>query len=379
MKLIDLAARYRNVLLLVAALGLGALAAFGARGYISEQLAIERERLVPRRPMTQVVVARRDLPRGEVASADTMAVREVPAEYLSASAITPERFDGYAGARLTAPMRAGEPLLAASLEGADTATFSAKVREGIRAITIAVDEVNSLSGMLQPGDRIDLLLSVRMPAGSSTPLAQEVTRALMQDLRVLATGRQVRPGNDERNARAFTAITVEVSPVQAQKLVVAQRIGKLTAMLRNPRDRDEIEQRPMDVYGLLGLQPAVSAPVVPAERPPEIIVGGQGALNPQPPASAGATVAQAVAPHTGSSAAPSTGSSAAPSAGSSAAPSAGWSAGSSGDSSAAPSVGSSGASSDAPRLDQAAAPPAPPAQPTWMLPPSRMLRPGAPR
>ena len=383
MKLLDLASRYRNVLLLVAALGLGAMAAFGARGYISEQLAIERERLVPRKPMAQVVVARRDLPRGEVASADTMAVREVPAEYLSATVITPERFDGYAGARLVAPMRAGEPLLSGSLEGADAATFSAKVREGIRAITIAVDEVNSLSGMLQPGDRIDLLLSVRMPAGSSAPLAQEVTRPLMQDLRVLATGRQVRPGSDERNARAFTAITVEVAPVQAQKLVVAQRIGKLTAMLRNPRDREAIEPRPMDVYGLLGLQPAVAAPAAPAERPPEIIVGGQGSLKAQSAAAAAlasnltqglgaigavppaaplapsvattatnapvgrATTAQPVAPSPASSAA---------------------------SSDAVPAT-----SSDAQSPNQAAMPPTPPAQPTWMLPPSRLLRPGAPR
>jgi len=278
MKPIEFFLRHRNALMLLAALALGALAAFGARGYIAEQLAIERERLVPRVRTTQVVVARRALERGDVVSADTMAVREVPAEYLSATAIKPDRFDGYVGARLVAPMRAGEPLLSGSLEGADPSTFSAKVREGIRAITIGVDEVNSLSGMLQPGDRIDLLLSVRMPSGASTPLAQEVTRPLMQDLRVLATGRQVRPGGDQRTARTFTAITVEVSPVQAQKLVVAQRIGKLTATLRNPQDRNPVDQKPMDVYGLLGIQRAIVEPTPRAEHPPEIIVGGQGPL-----------------------------------------------------------------------------------------------------
>lgn len=287
MKPLAFAARHRNALLLVAALATGALAAFGARGYIAEQIAIERERLIPDAPKLQVVVAKRDLPKGEVVGADTMAVREVPRDYVPASAITPERFDGYVGARLVAPMRAGEPLIAASVEGADPATFSAKVRSGIRAITIGVDEVNSLSGMLQPGDRIDLLLSVRLPAGATTPLAQEVTRPLMQDLRVLATGRQVRPGNDERNARTFTAITVEVSPVQAQKLVVAQRIGKLTAMLRNPEDRGALDARPMDVYGLLELQPATPVPPAPVAKPPEVIVGGLGPLRPQPPAIAG--------------------------------------------------------------------------------------------
>ncbi|MCL4746491.1 MAG: Flp pilus assembly protein CpaB [Burkholderiaceae bacterium] len=275
MKALSLLGKYRNTLVLVAALALGAFAAYGMRGYISEQLAIERERLMPNQPTTPIVVAKRDLPKGEAVDATSMAVREIPKEFVPASAITAQRFEGYAGARLVQPMRAGEPLIASNIEGADPASFSAKVRQGIRAITLAVDEVNSLSGMLQPGDRIDLLLSVRLPSGSTTPLAQEVTRPLLQDLRVLATGRQVRPGADERQGRAFTAITVEATAEQAQKLVVAQRIGKLTATLRNPEDRSPVEQRPMDVYGLLDLKPL--APPPPPVAPTEIIVGGQGA------------------------------------------------------------------------------------------------------
>lgn len=277
MKPIAFLARHRNLLLLLAALALGALAAFGARGYLSEQLAIERERLLPRQPMVQVVVAKRDLPRGEAVSADTMAVREVPREYLPAGAVTPDRFDAVAGAVLAQPMRAGEPLQGIAITAPDAGAFSARLRSGVRALTIGVDEVNSLSGMLQPGDRIDLMLSVRLPGGSTSPLPQEVTRALMQDVRVLATGRQVRPGGDERQGtRAFTAITIEVTPEQAQRLVVAQRSGKLTALLRNPGDREPIPQRPMDVYGLLGIEPA--AAVAPPPVPPEVIVGGQGAL-----------------------------------------------------------------------------------------------------
>ncbi|HWS73766.1 MAG TPA: Flp pilus assembly protein CpaB, partial [Quisquiliibacterium sp.] len=277
MKPLAYLARHRNLLLLAAAVGLGGLAAFGARGYLSEQLAIERERLAPRQPMLQVVVAKRDLARGEAVSADTMAVREVPREYLPAGTVTPERFDAVAGATLVQPMRAGEPLQQLAVAQPDAGAFSARLRSGVRALTIGVDEVNSLSGMLQPGDRIDLMLSVRLPGGSGTPLPQEVTRALMQDVRVLATGRQVRPGGDERQAaRAYTAITIEVTPEQAQRLVVAQRSGKLTAMLRNPGDREPIAQRPMDVYGLLGLGQIAAEPA--RASPPEVIVGGQGPL-----------------------------------------------------------------------------------------------------
>lgn len=280
MKILNMAARHRNLVLFVAALALGVAAAIGARGYISAQVAIERERILPRQQQVSVVVAKRDLAAGEAVSEETMALRQIPADLVPGSAVLPERFEGYLGANLTHAMRAGEPLLANALQGADASTFSAKVKAGIRAITVAVDEVNSLSGMLQPGDRIDLLLSVRVPGPAAMPLAQEVTRPLMQDLRVLATGRQVRPGHDERTQRSFTTITVEVSPVQAQKLVVAQRIGKLTATLRNPLDRGAIDPRPMDVYGLLGLAPA-SAPApqaAPPVRGPEILIGGQRPL-----------------------------------------------------------------------------------------------------
>lgn len=277
MKPLAFLARHRNLLLLAAALGLGALAAFGARGYLSEQLAIERERLAPRQPSIQVVVAKLDLARGETVSAENMAVRDMPREFLPAGTITPDRFDAVAGTRLLQAMRAGEPLQQLAVAAPDSGAFSARLRSGVRALTIAVDEVNSLSGMLQPGDRIDLMLSVRLPGSTGAPLPQEITRALMQDVRVLATGRQVRPGDDERpGARAYTAITIEVSPEQAQRLVVAQRSGKLTAMLRNPGDREPVAQRPLDVYGLLGMERATAA--APPASPPEVIVGGQGSL-----------------------------------------------------------------------------------------------------
>ncbi len=277
MKPIDWVRGHRNTVLLVCALSLGGLAALGARGYISAPDRARARRLTPRQAMAQVVVAKRDLGKGDPVSGETMAIRELPRDHLPASAVPPERFEQFVGARLSVAMRAGEPLLQGSLEGADVSTFSAKVREGIRAMTIAVDEINSLSGMLQPGDRIDLMLSVRMPGGATVPMPQEVTGPLMQDLRVLATGRQVRPGGDERQGRTYTAITVEVTPIQAQKLVVAQRSGKLTAMLRNPQDRSPLEQGPMDVFGLLGLEPvAVEAPTLP--RPVEVIVGGRGSM-----------------------------------------------------------------------------------------------------
>jgi pilus assembly protein CpaB len=272
--------RHRQWLLLGGALGLGTIAALVARSYIDAQVALERQRLQPAGESVPVVVARRDLPRGETVSPATMAVREIPREYLVGAVVSPERFESLAGARLSVAMRAGEPLLHTGVEGGETGGFASRVPAGVRAFTVVVDEVNSLSGMLQPGDRIDLLLSARPPAGPGSAQPPEITRALLQDVRVLATGRQVRPGADERGtARSFGAITVEVTPAQAQRLVVAQRIGRLTATLRNPDDRSPVPATSVDVWSVLGLPaplPAERTGVVP--RGAELIVGGQGSL-----------------------------------------------------------------------------------------------------
>ena len=283
-------ARHRSLALLVAALALGLLAAFGARGYIAGQLAIERERLAPPQRMVSVVVAKRDLSRGDPVGVETMAVREMPEAYAPQGAVTPEQFEAVAGAVVAAPMRAGDPLLRAALSSPDAGGFSARVREGIRAMTIAVDEVNAISGMLQPGDRIDLLLSARLP-GATGAAAQELSKPLLQDVVVLATGRQVRPGQDDRQGRGYTTITVEVQPGQAQKLVVAQRVGRLTALLRNPADRERMATTPIDVQALFDLKPAEA---VAARRPAELIVGGLGTL--RGTAAGGPALAPAIAP-----------------------------------------------------------------------------------
>jgi pilus assembly protein CpaB len=270
----DALGRHRIALMILLAICLGAFSVVGMRNYIGERLALERERLVPKHEMVELLVAKRDLERGEPLSAETVAVREVPREFAPGGALQPPDFGTVAGARVTVAMRRGEPLLPGMLLDAEANGLAARLRPGSRALTVSVDEVNSLSGMLQPGDRIDLMLSLR-PSGPLHATEPEVTRTLMQDVLVLATGRQVRPAIDDGHARSFTAITVEVDPVQAQKLVVAQRNGRLTAMLRNGADRVPVSERKLDVNGLLGIVPVAPAPVA-RPRVTEVIVGGRG-------------------------------------------------------------------------------------------------------
>jgi len=266
-----------TVLAIVAVLA-GAIAVIGTHDYIDRSLAAERERLRPEVTTVAMVVAKRDLQRGDPVTAETMAVRQIPSDLAPSSGIRPDRFESYLGSTLAMSVRSGEPLLAVAIAGADAAHFSQRLRTGSRAITIAVDEVNALSGMLQPGDRIDLMLTAR--TADSRGDAQDKTVPLMQDVLILATGRQVRPdlrGDPETpgvQERQFGAITIEVDPDRAQRLIVAQRSGRITAMLRNPADRGAIPKTAMDVNALLGAGRVPSATRVPLG--PEMIVGGQG-------------------------------------------------------------------------------------------------------
>lgn len=281
----------RTLWMALGALGFGALSVLGVRNYIGDRLALEKARLAPRPELIEVVVARQELKRGDVVGVDTMAVRAIPKEYAPGGAVLPARFDSVQGMRLQAPMKPGEPLLASALTAPESSAIAQRLAPGVRAMTIAVDEVNSLSGMLQPGDRIDLLLTVR-PLPVQGQLMPEMTRTVIQDVPVLATGRQSRAqaAEDAHVPRSYTSITVEVDPERAQKLVVAQRSGKLTAVLRHPDDRQSIADKRLDVNTLLGLPPPSPAPVAQAPahvavpeilakpQGPQIIVGGRGPL-----------------------------------------------------------------------------------------------------
>ena len=268
-----------TVLALVAVVA-GTLAALGTHGYIDRALAEERDRLQPDIAMVGVVVARRDLQPGDSVSAETMAVRQIPTDLAPSSGISTERFESYMGSTLALSVRSGEPLLTVAIAGSDAAHFSQRLRTGFRAITIAVDEVNALSGMLQPGDRIDLMLTAR--AADARNDGHDQTIVLMQDVLILATGRQVHPDlradseSSKSPERQFGAITIEVDPDRAQRLIVAQRSGRITAILRNPTDRGATPKASMDVNALLG-----GARVPSGSRwliPPEMIVGGQGVV-----------------------------------------------------------------------------------------------------
>jgi pilus assembly protein CpaB len=142
----------------------------------------------------------------------------------------------------------------AQLEGQRAPTFSTRLTPGRRAVTVPVDEISSLSGMVEPGDLIDIVVSAKKDA-------RNFTFTLLQSVQVLATG--TKASQDEKDpegrARIFTTITLDTTPEDAKRVIAAREVGRVTALLRAPNDTGSVSRQRSDAQALLGLADGFSA------------------------------------------------------------------------------------------------------------------------
>jgi pilus assembly protein CpaB len=249
------------------AVGIGLLAALAARSYLSSRMA-ELEAKARGRSVS-VVVAKSDLVKGTKLSTETVAVRNVPMEFAHSSAVLPDQFERVEGQALAFNVKSGEIILWSLLEGKRVPTFSARVEAGRRAITVPVDEINSMSGLLEPGDLIDLMVTVDQKG-------KKVTLPLMQGVQVMATGQRSVDDPKSGERRIYSTVTLDTDPREAQNIIVARDAGRITALLRNPQDRTPPQGNLRDLAALLGAAPSAKGYV--QEVP--VLYGGRGAKLP---------------------------------------------------------------------------------------------------
>lgn len=249
--------------MLTIALLIGLVATYAANHYINERIALAEATIKGQHKMVRLVVANTDLDAHQRIDTNSVSVRPIPADYAHTEAVTPEEYDKADQQRLAFPLKKGEALLWAHLEKGKHPTFSGNLNVGARAITFPVDEVNSFSGLLRPQDKIDLIVSLKQGT-------KDVTFALLQNVPVLATGQVLatRGTGEEAKERMYTTITLETTPENANRIILARDSGKLTAVLRNPEDSAELDVKKMDVSSLLG--------DVSGGQSVDIIYGGRG-------------------------------------------------------------------------------------------------------
>lgn len=257
----------RSWLILGVALGLGGLAAYGINQYITRQVQDIEARGKSQRTV-RVVVPKEDLPKGTALTAKMVAVRDIPAEWSHSNALTPEQFERVENQKLAYPAARGEMLLWSLLEGQRAPSFSSRLAAGRRAITVPVNDVNSISGLIEPGDRIDLMVTVKKDKRS-------FMFPLMQNVSILATGtRAVVEADGKDGKRTFTTITLDASPEEAQRVLAAREVGNLSALLRAPGDNVLASGKRKDAMGLLGFSDAGEL----GDSGVPVLYGGSGGL-----------------------------------------------------------------------------------------------------
>lgn len=254
-------------LVLGVAIVIGAIAAFAASRFLSGRLADIEARSQGK--TVKAVVAKRDLHRGERLSSENVAVRAIPLDYAQSGAVVPEQFGSVEGEPIAFDLRAGEMLMWSQMEGKKAPTFSARIESGRRAITVPVDEINSISGLLEPGDLIDLLVTLDRHG-------KKVTAPLLTGVRVMATGQRSVDDPKSGERRLYSTVTLNTDPQEAQTVVLAREAGRLTALLRNPQDGTPLPGAMGDLTALLNQEKAATAgadsdvPAVP------VLYGGMG-------------------------------------------------------------------------------------------------------
>jgi len=197
-------------------------------------------------PMVPRVVFNRNLPAGTIIEREDLAIREMPLEYVSAQSMDPKDHAQLIGQMLKYTVHAGESAMPFHVEPVVQPAFSRRIQSGRRALSIAVDRVNSISGLIRPGDLIDIYVSFDYQR-------RKITAPLLQGVYVLATDQNT----DEQGqlSRGITTLTLDLSPEDAAKLVAAKQSAEITAMLRNPIDSDtSVKAVRNDIATLLGLR-----------------------------------------------------------------------------------------------------------------------------
>jgi pilus assembly protein CpaB len=200
------------------------LAAMLAHSWISQRLgAVE-----VKEHSGQVVAAAADIPVGTKLEATHLKVIPLPLEAITEGNLT--NLDEAMGRVVTQPLYNGEILLEKRLtlhEGGSP--LASVIESGKRALTVRVNDVIGVAGFLLPSNRIDVV-STRRGSGNRNTLS----KTIVENLKVLAVDQTV--SSDKNDPVIVRAVTLEVTPKEAELIVKATEEGKVQLTLRNPLD-----------------------------------------------------------------------------------------------------------------------------------------------
>lgn len=249
-----------NKKVLLAALICGLLTALAVNFYIKSV-----KEAAANLKIRKVAVASMFIPAKTLITADMISFKEIPEDYVHANAVSdPAQVIGQS---TRSEIEAGEQILNSKVIPREStgATLSYAVPLGMRAVSITVNEQSGLVGLVNPGDRVDVMGTVDIEEQSRDPNVNSVkhtmTHLILQNIEVLAVGKNfVDPnsvkteGKDKEKNKGGggeTTVTLAVPTAKMQFLVAIGDKGKLTLALRAPADKSEEERPAIDGVQLL--------------------------------------------------------------------------------------------------------------------------------
>ena len=254
----------RRLILLAAAMFLSLVTALIVRGWVEN---VKREAAAPVvvetvKPPTMILVAAKPLPAGHFIKDEDLKWQSWPddnmaASYLVQGAVTT---DAIVGSVARNGIALGEPITNERIvRKGERGFLAAIVAPGFRAITVTMNSNAGLSGLAIPGDRVDVLLTMSVPATTKDEVERKFTETILQDVRVLAVDQRM----DDQASDAVMAhtATLEVTPKQAETVTLLQELGKMSMTLRSlgTAENDAETHTPTvtsesDLTALLGLR-----------------------------------------------------------------------------------------------------------------------------
>lgn len=245
--------RVSTILSLVIALSLAVVAVFATRTYLADQQARLAAAGGTKPQETTLVVAAKAMRFGDRVRPENLKAIPWPSEerpdgsFQAIGAVLGDKDEPRYAMEAIDP---GEPVLASKITGAgERATLSAALDQGMKAVSIRVNDVLGVAGFVRPSDRVDVLLTrvIRNPKSGSEQTSVDV---LLQGVKVLAVDQTADERKDEPSV--VKTVTFEVTTDEAQRLTLGANIGTLSLALRNIASASVEQTRPVTVADLGG-------------------------------------------------------------------------------------------------------------------------------
>lgn len=219
----------RLIIAMLAAVAFGLIAAVSVSRYLASAQAYTKN-------LTNVVVAKVEIPLGTRLTPEQLSVVQFP------KAVTPEGTFSVIDEKLigrvaTTRISPREPVTEYRLAAVGVAGgLSSVIPDGFRAMTVKVDDVVGVSGFIQPGTLVDVVVTINPPDNQQR---ERISKIVLQNIKVLANGANIDKPKNEKEVDRVKAVTLQVTPEQAEKLALASSEGKLQLVMRNSVDQND--------------------------------------------------------------------------------------------------------------------------------------------